>query len=142
MIHFILYQTVNLIPVLTVNNLSSVSCVCTPAYAANISVADQIVAKKKNVMVKTEEKSVENITKEIRIQQDSVVSVSDAAKSDQVKSKQKINGSISAYSYSDFSNTSSAKSTQFRYTLSLDARNIANSKFSVENYISFKHKAG
>ena len=45
-------------------------------------------------------------------------------------------------SYSDLSNTVSDNSQRFRYTLSLDARNIGNSKFSVESYISFKHKAG
>ena len=45
-------------------------------------------------------------------------------------------------SYSDISNTSADNSQRFRYTLSLDARNIANSKFSFESYLSFKHKAG
>ena len=33
-------------------------------------------------------------------------------------------------------------STQLRYNYALDARNIGNSKFSVENYISFRHKIG
>jgi hypothetical protein len=57
-------------------------------------------------------------------------------------SRQKINGSISAYSYSDFSNTGAKKSTQFRYNYNLDARHIGNSNFSIENYITFRHKLG
>jgi len=58
------------------------------------------------------------------------------------RQKQKIRGSISVNSYSDLSNTDAANLQRFRYTFSLDARNIADSKFSVESYISFRHKSG
>jgi hypothetical protein len=129
-----------LIPVLTVNNLSSVSCVCTPFSGANLSVAQDIVARKNIRAAKPEEKAVENIVKEVPLQ---IVSVDSTKKQSCTTGlKQKINGSISAYSYSDFSNTSAANSTQLRYNLTLEARNIANSKFSVESYISFRHKIG
>lgn len=130
----------NLIPVLKVNNLSSVSCVCTPLSAANLSVAQEIIARKKISVAKSEEKVIDKAVREIPVQ---AVSVDTAKKQSYTNGlKQKINGSISAYSYSDFSNTAAAKSNQFRYTLSLDARNMANSKFSVESYISFRHKLG
>ena len=38
------------------------------------------------------------------------------------------------------SDTPADNSQRFRYTLSLDAHNIGNSKFSFETYISFRHK--
>jgi hypothetical protein len=123
------------IPVLKVINLSSTSCVCTSISSTTFSIADQIFGRKKDMNVKPKEKPVEKVVKEIPI----TVSVKKAASD---KPKQKINGSLSASSYSDFSNTSSSNSTRFRYNFNLDARNIANSKFSIESYISFNHKLG
>jgi hypothetical protein len=129
-----------LIPVLKVNNLSSVSCVCSPLSAENLSVAQEIIARKRISAAKNEEKVNEKAEKEIPVQ---AVSVDTAQKQSYTNGlKQKINGSISAWSYSDFSNTSAAKSNHFRYTLMVDARNLANSKFSAESYISFRHKLG
>ena len=54
--------------------------------------------------------------------------------------KQSIRGSLSVNSYTDMSNSPAENSQRFRYTLSLDARNIGNSKFSFETYVSFRHK--
>jgi hypothetical protein len=54
--------------------------------------------------------------------------------------KQKITGSIAASSYSNFSNTDVASSTRYQYLLSLNARNISDSKVSVESSISFRHQ--
>lgn len=129
-----------MIPVLKVNNLSSASCVCTSISGTNLSIADEIVARGKGILAKSEEKSIKNVVKETQVKDVSVTPV--LKPSSPGKSMQKIRGSISAYSYSNFSNTSAANSTQYRYTLSLDARNIANSKFSVESYLSFRHKMG
>lgn len=137
-----LYMSSNgkLVPVLTVSNLSSVSCVCSPLPDVILSVAQDIVARKNISAVKPQEKDLESVVKEVPLQ---IVTVDSAKKQYYTNGlKQKINGNISAYSYSDFSNTSATNSTQFKYNLSLDARNIANSKFSVESYISFRHKLG
>jgi hypothetical protein len=125
-----------MIPVLKVINSSSTSCVCTPVSSVNISLADQIIGRKKSLNVKPEMKVVEKAVKEIP------VTVSEKKQTASDRPKQKINGSLSASSYSDFSNTSSPSSTRFRYNVTLDARNIANSKFSIESYISFNHKLG
>jgi hypothetical protein len=130
----------DLIPVLRVNSLSSVSCVCTAISAVNLSIDRLIIARKKISEAKPEEKVIENVLKETPLQKDSVASAKEQSYPD--KPKQIIKGSISAYSYSDFSNTPATNSTRFRYTFSLDARNIGNSKFSVESYISFRHKLG
>ncbi len=56
--------------------------------------------------------------------------------------KQKVWGSISLNSYTDFSDTDVPDIQRFRYTLSLNAPKIGGSGFSFETYASFRHKAG
>jgi hypothetical protein len=129
-----------LIPVLKVNNLSSTSCICIPLIDSKLSVADQMFAKNKKVLAKTEEKIDENIAK--KTPQIIVPVVSEKARSYPAADKQMIKGSLSAYSYSDFSNTAAPNSTRLRYTLALNVKNLADSKFSVENYMTFSHKVG
>lgn len=129
-----------LIPVLRVNNLSSYSCVCSTISSENIAVEQNIIARIKTKPSKPQEKVTQSDKREKPIEEVS----SDTTKkhSNPNGLKQKIDGSISASSYASFSNTSAANSTQMRYTLSLDARNIENSKYSVETYLTFKHKIG
>lgn len=135
----------SMIPVLTVNNLSSTSCICTAISTLTISVADQIIAR---VMVKpkTETKTDTGKTDELILPVAAVPVIMDTLSSKQPettgKPKQQIRGSISAYSYSNFSNTGVDNSQRFRYTLSLSAKNIAGSKISFDNYMSFRHKLG
>jgi hypothetical protein len=131
----------NLIPVLIVNNLSSLSCVCTPIPPAKPAVADFVTARTKP--------GGEGAGKVIPAAavtqipgQDTVGTSASGKPSSYVGLKQHISGSLSVNSYSDFSDTPAANSQRFRYTLSLDARNIADSKFSFETYVSFRHKLG
>jgi hypothetical protein len=129
-----------LIPALIVRNLSTTSCVCTPLSSVGFNVADLIVAIVIPASAKLEEAVNEVIVKELTpfaVADDTTKNVK--KESDFI---QKIRGSIAVNSYSDFSNTSADNSQRFRYTLSLDAANIADSKFSFETYLSFKHKAG
>ena len=123
-----------------VNNLSSVSCVCTALSSLILAVDNQIIARIKNIEAKPVQKSVEDAVTKTILQKDSVASAKTLSNPKTVKTK--ISGSFSAYSYTDFSNTPAANSTRFRYTLSLNERNIENSKFSIESYISFNHKLG
>lgn len=129
-----------LIPVLKVNNLSSYSCVCTTISSENLTVEQSIIARIKIKTSKPQEKVTQNVKKEKPIDEVSIDSTK--KQSNPSRLKQKIDGSISASSYANFSNTSAANSTQLRYTLSLDARNIEDSKYSVETYLTFKHKIG
>jgi hypothetical protein len=129
-----------LIPILKVDNLSSTSCICTSFSDANPIVSDEFIARIKTEETKPVNKINNYAIEETRALKDSAVSVK--KQSDPDKIKQNIRGSVSAYSYSGFSNTASPNSTRFRYTFSFDGRNIGNSKFSVENYISFNHKHG
>ena len=129
-----------LVPVLKVNNLSSTSCICTSFSGAKLSLSDQISGRKKTIQPKPEEKVIEKAEKASTVQLVPVASEKKEPGTGELK--QKIRGSLSAYSYSDFSNTAGKNSTSFRYSLSLDARNIGNSKFSVESYLSFRHRSG
>jgi hypothetical protein len=129
-----------LVPVLLVKNLSSTSCVCTNISAEILSPDHLMIAKIKIGITKPEEKVPEKVITETPVK----VMPVDSAKINKVPEglKQNIKGSVSVNSYTDLSNTGAANSQRYRYTLSFDARNIANSKLSVETYVSFKHKAG
>jgi len=128
------------IPVLKVTNLSSSSCICTSVSATNVALSDDIIARRKISAAKSSEKAAEKVTKDIPKQGLSSDSTKKRYNPDLVK--QKISGSLSAYSYSGFSNIPSSSSTRFRYNLTLNIRNISNSKLSLESYISFNHKLG
>jgi hypothetical protein len=128
-----------ILPVLIVKDLSSSSCICTTLTPMNFSVADPIIARILLATIKEDEEDVKPAIKELTIP---------AASSEPSVNKpfgalnQNIRGSISLNSYSDISNTIAGNAQRFRYTISLNASNIADSKFSVETYISFKHKVG
>jgi hypothetical protein len=134
-----------LMPVMVVNNLSSTSCVCTLLNSKSVTVTQDIMAKAKVKPPKSENRSTEKTVPEKIIKEAPVLPVAqDTLKKLPKPSdlKQKINGSISVFSYMNFSNTLAKNSTQLRYNYTLDARNIGGSKFSVENYITFRHKLG
>jgi hypothetical protein len=129
-----------LVPFLIVKNMSSTSCVCFQLSSVNINVSDMIIAKLKGVN-KTDDKAS---VKDAPISVAETKSVSDSTGNMKGTSgqKQKISGSTSLNYYLDNSNTGSPNSQRFRYTFSINATDIANSKFSFENYFSFKYKAG
>ena len=68
------------------------------------------------------------------------VLISSIKESKKSKTGQDLRGGLAVSSYSNFSNTDSKDITRFRYTLSMNASNITNSKLSAETYISFTHK--
>ena len=139
-----------LMPVMIVNNLSSTSCVCTLFASKTVTISQDIMAKVKGKPIKFENKSIKNtgtekiapekIIKEVSNQ--SALQDTSKKRPKQADLKQKINGSISVYSYMNFSNTPAKNSTQLRYNYTLNASNIGGSKFSIENYITFRHKLG
>jgi hypothetical protein len=130
------YLNGKLIPVLTVNNLSSLSCVCTIIPPAKPSVADFVTIRMKfGRTAATQVPVVVAIATEAPVQE-----IADKTSPAPGELKQRIRGSVSVNSYPDMSDTPADNSHRFRYTLSLDAHNIGNSKFSFETYISFRHK--
>ncbi len=127
-------------PALTVKSLSSTSCVCLAISGKSFTIAQLLIARVDPVSKNEEKKGNEPSVKEITIPV--IVADSSSTKLETTDFKQKIRGSISLNSYTDNSNTGSTNSQRFRYTLSFDASNISDSKFSFETYLSFKHKTG
>ncbi len=127
-----------LIPALQVNNLSSISCVCVPISSLKFKVNDSLISKGKLTIAKTSDEIDKEEVAPVPLvisPQKEIDSVTDERK----KNKQKIDGRLSVASYSNISNTSGGNSQRMRYTFSMNAKNIGDSKFSVESYISFVH---
>lgn len=129
-----------LAPVLIVNSLSSVSCLCSAISEHPVPVDHIIIAR-----IKADRPETDQVTEAGT----AVASVQPGIKTDSVNperkaadKKQMVWGSISLNSYSDFSDTDVPDIQRFRYTLSLKAREIGGSRFSFETYASFRHKAG
>lgn len=129
-------QAAKMVPALIVKELSSISCVCTPLSSKQLSVSDRIVTQKKTVQPKIAE---------VAVIAPVIVPVIAKTETEPAKTvlpkelKQDISGRIAVSSYSNFSNVSDF-SQRMRYTFSLNANNIGDSKLSAETYISFVHK--
>ena len=128
-----------ILPALIVKDLSSSSCICASITSTDFSVADLIIAKIPSPVIKEGGEEDKTVAKGIAVP---VVSsdVSKEIKPSTIVLKQNIRGNISVNSYSDISNTIAGNSQRFRYTVSLNASNIGDSKFSAETYVSFRHK--
>lgn len=125
-----------LIPVLTVNNLSSISCVGTPVSQVPLSISTPIFVK-----IKVEKKQDESINKDsteaVSVNDQAIKSFAGTNKADVLKSK--FDGRLAVSTYSTFSNAYSDQ--RYRYNLSLNAQHMGNSKFSFESYLSLTHKS-
>jgi len=131
----------SLIPVLKVENLSSISCVCSPISNQTFVVADKLFAKPTPKKIqKPDEKIVEPTVAVLP-----VIANPDSVSTETATSKplkQEINGRASVSAYSNFSNSPADNSLRMRYTLSVNAKNLGDSKLSAETYLSFVHKKG
>ena len=128
-----------LIPVLTVDNLSSLSCVCTVIPPAKPAVADFVTIRMKTGTAGAGQIAAgAEVAVKPQLQDNKGNASGTTSKTGELK--QSIRGSVSVNSYTDMSNTTADNSQRFRYTLSLNAHNIGNSKFSFETYASFRHK--
>jgi len=126
-----------LLPALLVENCSSMSCVGKAVGDRKLNVGDVLIA----VVPKDNEKKEDDTKKQLAANsgQDNTLSTGNI-KDNKSKRKQNIEGRILLSSYSNISNLKTADSHRLRYTLSLNASNIANSPLSFESYISFAHK--
>ena len=135
-----------LVPALVVNNKSSSSTVCTPLDDKSFEKGDKIIAqstmkiklpKKEKEEPLVDEPFPENGIPEV--DNDPVVKP-DVDQEEEVLFKEKIKGRISAASYSNFSDF--RNSHRMRYAFSFRGYNLNNSRFSTENYVTFRHTAG
>ncbi len=124
------------VPALRVTNLSSISCVCVPISKMKFVENNKVTTKKYHAEAKDapveKTANVAAITPAAVPQQNSI-------NENKSKLKQSIRGRLSVASYSNFSNTSGGNNQRMRYTFSLSANHIGNSKFSTDTYISFVH---
>ncbi len=126
-----------LVPVLIVNHHSSISCLCKTIGSNKFEVSDRIIAHfkkpKKEIPIsfQPEEEIEQDVSKRVLNSENKITKPT---------TTQSILGRLSLSSYSNFSNTINNDVHRFRYTLSMKASNISDSKFSAETYISFSHK--
>ena len=128
-----------LIPVLIIIHHSSISCLGNYIGENKLNLSDTVYAKivSVNSLTETKHELFEAGEKDISEQ----VITNSLLKKETLSFKQNINGRISASSYSNLAGSSGGtSSTRMRYTMSLDASNISNSRISVQTYISFAHQ--
>lgn len=134
------------IPALIVKYKSSTSCVCSNLLTEKVKIGDVFYAKTFVIIYKdiTEESKVKRKTivetDSINIHTVPIVKIPSEEIKEEPEFKQKIKGRISAGSYSTFFD--GEESHRMRYTFSFQGNNIKNSKFSTDNYISFRHTIG
>ena len=132
-------QQNKLIPALIVKHHSSISCLGNYISSIQLNVSDLIYAKQIQI-ISPKEKSVEKLIEGVTDVSEHILKTETAEVIEPVF-KENINGRLSLSSYSNFTEGNSESSHRFRYTLSLDAKNISDSKFSVQTYLSFVHRA-
>lgn len=127
-----------LVPVIAVENCSSISCVGKIIGNEKLKVGDKVIAM---VPIEKELKIQETKKAEpIRTTQEATgVGSRDSVDTPSAR-KQEIKGRLLFSSYSNFSGSSGNDNHRLRYTISMDVTNIAESRFSLESYVSFSHK--
>jgi hypothetical protein len=124
-------------PVMVVDNCSSLSCVGKQTGNIKLNAGDKLIAI---VPKQEEQKEPETKKADTATTLQEVSNPNEKNSENATKRKQKIDGRVLLTSYSNISNLSINDSHRFRYTLSLNALNIANSRLSFESYVSFSHK--
>lgn len=130
-------QNDKLFPVLIVKFQSTISCACVPISEIKLNVQDKVMCRQKEIHERVKADTVRQSDIKPAIQE---IDTNQVEQIEQVPKKQVISGYISIASHSMFSNLAAGNSLRMRYNLSLTVKNIANSKFSAESYISFNHK--
>jgi len=128
-----------LVPVLSVENASSVSCVGKPVSSEKLKVGDKVIA-----LVPKEEAVV---VREMQREQSSAILAADSSQRASFKTgqtpifrKERIDGRLQISSYTNLSNLHAGNSNRLRYIWSMNASNISNSRISLDSYLSFAHK--
>lgn len=129
-------QNDNPLPVLVVTDLSSISCVCIPVSDTKLSVSDKVITRKIQILAPEKEVTGQQPALPVPVQKtDSLVYPQIPEK----KRLQQVHGYLSIASYTNMSNNSASNSQRMKYTFSMHAKNIGDSKLSAECYISFIH---
>jgi hypothetical protein len=133
-------------PALLVKDKSSTSCVCSVLRTEKPKVGDVFFAR---VLVdKKPEKAKDHQDGGVVVAEDGnnkpspvvIAPTSEDKDEQQPAYKQKIKGRLSAASYSNINGADVVH--RMRYTLTFQGNNLKNSRFSTDNYISFRHTVG
>jgi len=132
-----LYKDSALVPVIMVENCSSISCVGKIIGTARPKVGDKVIAlvpreKESKEKLKDQAVQINNPQGELKSEIKDTVHLT-------ATPKQEVKGRLLFSSYSSFSN-SSPDNHRLRYNFLLNVANIADSRFSFESYVSFSHK--
>jgi hypothetical protein len=125
--------------VLIVQQLSSISCVAKPFEGENFAVEELVYAKVRiaeRLPKETQETKLSLLpeTNEVKIVETTAPIEKDK------KFKQAVWGQIKLSSYSNLSNNFTNDNQRFRYTFNLNAKQLANSRLSIESYLAFSHR--
>ena len=133
-------QDGKMMPVLTISSLSSISAVCKPLGEYTGVEGDKLISRSVQ--------SAETVAEESQVkdkqpgQEIPLVEENKKTETQAPAIKQKISGRVGVSSYLNFSDSPGGNSQRMRYTFSLNARNINDSKLSLESYFSFVHRSG
>lgn len=134
-----------MIPGFVVKDKSSTSCVCSSWLPEKSKVGDEVffkrlLDKKQEKELSKKEKEAAKTKPENGIKPPPVVITPAHDEKEEDAPRQKIRGRISAASYSNLNGADDTH--RMRYTLNFQGTNLANSRFSTESYISFRHTLG
>ncbi|NCA86326.1 MAG: autotransporter outer membrane beta-barrel domain-containing protein [Clostridia bacterium] len=133
-----LLQEKKLLPVLVINNLSSISAACLPLPDAPELVTDMVVHASKPMASTQRPVAAQPEVKDTTIAIPVTVAKVDKSTSPTAPPETELTGRVSVSSYSNFS-SEAGNSQRMRYTLSLGAKHIGGTSLSAESYISFVH---
>lgn len=131
------YKDSLLVPLLSVENCSSISCVGKMIGQEAIKVGDKVIAlvpkaKESNEKASDHTEKINNLPSTLNSAIEDTIHRA-------VTPKQEIKGRLYLSSYSNFSSTAASGDHRLRYTFLMDVTNIADSRFSFESYVSFAH---
>ncbi len=129
-----------LIPVVTVIQKSSISCLCNKIADTELKISDRITAiiKKKSDENRTEMEHRESADKEIHEEALTSPEEKEKISKSEPKPEQKTSGWLSLSSYSTIVNLPAENNNRQRYAFSIDAPDISESNLSFETYTLLK----
>jgi len=135
------------VPALRVENLSSISCVCTPLGNYSAKVSDSIYFIP-SMNVQPVGAGKEQLEPPEADHEAALIPLMAVDKSDSTSGTEKQNqenrqdlyGYLAVATYTDFTNTPAGNTWKMKYTASVNMRNIAKSNVSFESYLNFVHR--
>lgn len=128
-------------PAILVTSKSSISCVGVPLFQSKLKVSDPIVSRSYPLEQEIPDELILRAELPPDEQGDEVEVIEKVEEEESISiRKQKVRGRLSASSYSNMASESSNNTQRMRYSFSMQADHIDQSRFSTQTFISFRHK--